>query len=150
MGVAPIAVMSFRRPEKLNEVLRSLRAQVGCDIEAREVHLFQDNAVNRYSRMRYADDAQVAQCVDVFNQHFPKGTVHLADANIGVCENFERAEKFVFNEKKAECAYFFEDDLVLSPAYVRMLDLMQGRARQSGNVAYFACYGDYYNPPSPA
>ncbi|MGJ4952583.1 hypothetical protein [Bradyrhizobium sp. HKCCYLS20291] len=148
MGLAPIAVMSFRRPDKLDGVLASLKAQTGCEIERREVHLFQDNAVNRYSRMRYAEDAQVAECVEVFKRQFPEGRVHLADGNIGVCENFERAENFLFDELKADCAYFFEDDLVLSPAYVRMLDLMQHKAQQSGNIAYFACYGDYYAPPS--
>lgn len=149
MVPTPIAVMSFRRPDKLRDVLVSLRNQIGCNIGEREVYLFQDNAVNRYSRMRYADDAEVVRCIDVFKEIFPAGMVRLADANVGVAENFERAENFLFEEKLSDCAYFFEDDLVLSPAYVRMLDLMQARAKLSGNIAYFACYGDYYNPPAP-
>lgn len=148
MVLAPIAIMSFKRPEKLKEVVNSLTAQEGCNLEKRQVHLFQDNAVNRYSRMRYADDAQISACVEVFKHYFPHGIVHLADANIGVCENFERAENYFFDEQRVDCAYFFEDDLVLSPVYVLMLDLIQVKAQQSGNIAYFACYGDYYSPPS--
>lgn len=147
--LTPIAVMSFRRPDKLRDVLISLKAQVDCRIDERQVHLFQDNAVNAYSGLRYAEDAEVAQCVETFSSIFPKGTIHLAQANIGICENFDRAENFLFDELGAACAYFFEDDLVLSPAYVQMLDLMQAEASKTGLIAYFAAYGDYYSPPAP-
>src|SRR5690349_6596931 len=105
--LAPIVVMSFNRPEMLRQVLQSLKLQESAAIEDREVHLFQDNAVNAYSRLRYARDEDIFACVEVFKSEFPSGIVHLSPKNIGVCENFKRAEEYVFEDRKFECAYFF-------------------------------------------
>jgi hypothetical protein len=146
-GLSPIAVMAFNRPALLKPVLESLRAQQGAAIEARAIHLFQDGAVNKYSRMRYAEDADIAGSIAVFQSVFPNGIVHASPQNIGVCENFLRAEEFLFTEQNAECAYFFEDDMVLSPAYLAMMDRLQWYSRGARMVAYFAAYGDYYASP---
>jgi hypothetical protein len=136
--------MAFNRPPLLKAVLESLRAQQGAAIEQRQIHLFQDGAVNKYSRLRYAQDQDIQGSIAVFKEIFPAGIVHASPQNIGVCENFLRAEEFVFTELAAECAYFFEDDMVLSPAYVAMLDRLQWYCRGARMVAYFAAYGDYY------
>jgi hypothetical protein len=139
--------MAFNRPALLKPVLESLRAQQGAEIEKRQIHLFQDGAVNKYSRMRYAEDADIAASIAVFQSIFPSGIIHASPQNIGVCENFLRAEEFLFTELGAECAYFFEDDMVLSPAYLAMMDRLQWYSRGARMVAYFAAYGDYYASP---
>ncbi len=139
--------MAFNRPVLLKPVLESLRAQQGASIEKRQIHLFQDGAVNKYSRMRYAEDADIAASIAVFQSIFPSGIIHASPQNIGVCENFLRAEEFLFTELGAECAYFFEDDMVLSPAYLAMMDRLQWYSRGARMVAYFAAYGDYYASP---
>lgn len=141
---APIAVMSFNRPAMLEAVLESLKAQRNGASAGREIHLFQDGAVNRYSGLRYAEQADIDQCVQVFRRVFPRGEVHLSERNIGICENFLRAERFFFAERNEECAYFFEDDLVLSPVYLEMMDILRGFAEASPRVAYFAAYGNHY------
>jgi hypothetical protein len=139
--------MAFNRPALLKPVLESLRAQQGAEIEKRQIHLFQDGAVNKYSRMRYAEDADIAASIAVFQEIFPSGIIHASQQNIGVCENFLRAEELLFTELNAECAYFFEDDMVLSPAYLAMMDRLQWYSRGARMVAYFAAYGDYYASP---
>jgi hypothetical protein len=141
---APIAVMSFNRPDYLAEVLQSLRAQQGDVLEGREIHLFQDGARNRYSRIRYARDEDVAASIACFEEIFPEGEVHFAGDNIGVAENFSAAEEYFFLERKVECAYFLEDDMTLSPVYLEMMEILQRHAEASACVAYFAAYGDYY------
>lgn len=140
----PIAILSFNRPQFLEPMLTSLRDQRGGLLEDREIHLFQDGAVNRYSRLRYAKDEEVAESVRVFRRLFPQGEVHASADNIGICENFRRAERFIFEERGADCGYFFEDDLVLSPAYLEMLERLRAWADTKDNVAYFAAYGNYY------
>lgn len=145
--LAPIALMSFNRPQYLQAVIASLKAQRPHGIHGREVHLFQDGAVNRYSRMRYAKDADIQASIELFLREIPDGTVHASEVNIGIAENFLRAERYIFEERELECAWFFEDDLVLSPAYFQMMTRLQTYARAVGNIAYFAAYGDHYLSP---
>ena len=142
--VSPIVIMSFNRPQMLAKVLDSLKAQLGVALDERNVFLFQDGAVNLYSRIRYSSDELIQASIAEFTKRFPKGQVMAASHNIGVCENFFRAENFVFGALGAECAYFFEDDLVLGPHYLETMEKVRGWAQQTDDVAYFSCYGDYY------
>jgi hypothetical protein len=141
---APIAVMSFNRPEFLAPVLQSLKAQRGNALEGREVHLFQDGARNRYSKIRYAADADIDASIECFRLHFPEGTVHYSGDNVGIFESFSTAEDYFFLERSFETAYFFEDDMTLSPVYLEMMAILEKFALRSDSVAYFAAYGDYY------
>ena len=84
--------MSFNRAQFLSPVLASLKAQSPPGVAGREMHLFQDGAVNRYSRLRYATDDEINECVALFEQEIPDGVVHASRDNIGICENFRRAE----------------------------------------------------------
>lgn len=136
--------MSFNRAQFLAPVLSSLKAQSPHGVAGREVHLFQDGAVNRYSRLRYATDDEIDECVALFEREFPDGVVHRSLDNIGICENFRRAEQYTFAERKFECAWFFEDDLVLSPVYFRMMEHLQNLAESVDNLGYFAVYGNHY------
>ena len=55
---APIIIMSFNRPQFLGPDLGSLKGQRPDTLEGREIHLFQDGAVNRYSRLCDAREPQ--------------------------------------------------------------------------------------------
>ncbi len=138
----PIAVMSFNRPDYLRAVLSSLAAQEGAAIEEREVFLFQDNWRNAQSGRICAEASDIEACIAVFREICPAGRVMATPHNIGVAENFFRAETHMFREIGADCAYFFEDDLVLEPHYLRTLDRLRDACAASGQVGYFACYGN--------
>ena len=137
----PIIILSFNRPHYLGPTLESLRHQ-RPGIDADRIHLFQDGAVNRYSGVRYADDTAIEACICLFREAFPRGHVHASVPNIGICENFLRAEQFAFVTLKAPVAYFFEDDLVLSPHYVSALDVLR-RALCGRRIGYFNACGSF-------
>lgn len=137
----PIAVMSFNRPDYLRQVLLSLAQQKGAEIEAREVFLFQDGWRNPHSGRVCAESSQIEACIAIFREVFPRGHVQAAPHNLGVAENFHRAETLFFRELKAECGYFFEDDMVLAPRYLATMDALRAAAEPCGRVGYFACYG---------
>jgi hypothetical protein len=145
MRDAPIIILAFNRPAYLEPVLRSLLAQTA--LGNRDVFLFQDNAVNPYSGNRYADDGTIAKSIETFRRLIPQGTVIPAPHNLGICENYRRAEEFIFSERKSEAAYFFEDDMVLSPHYLATMDQMCAFALRSDAIGHFACYGK--QPASP-
>lgn len=138
----PIAVMSFNRPAYLREVLASLAAQQGAAMQGRRVILFQDGARNAYSGRLAAEPAEIAACIAVFREHFPQGEVMAAEANLGVAENFLRAERHLFETLGAECGFFFEDDLVLAPRYLATLEALREALQARPEVGYFACYGN--------
>ena len=144
---APIAIMSFNRPGYLAKTLASLKAQTPESLHGREIHLFQDGAVNLYSKIRYAAQADINRSMAIFREHFPQGQVHFWEHNVGICENFCRAESHLFQERGFEFAYFFEDDMVLSPVYLEMMELLQRFAERSPRVAYFSAHGDYGAQP---
>jgi hypothetical protein len=133
--------MSFNRPEYLRPVLASLAAQEDAEISDREIFLFQDGEENAYSGKVYAAKAQIDECVAIFREFFPQGNVLRSEKNIGVAENFLRAEKLFFEDLESECAYFFEDDMVLLPRYLNTLDRVRDACAATDLVGYFACYG---------
>jgi hypothetical protein len=137
----PILLLSFDRPHYLKKTLDGLAAQPG--LRPDRVHLFQDGAVNAYSGRMVARQADVDACVALFRQRFPGGRVHAAPANIGIVENFLRAERFAFEELDADCAYFFEDDLVPAPAYLAAMDRLHSAVQDEDRIAFFAAYGDH-------
>jgi len=137
----PVIVLAFNRPHYLQPTLESLRNQTP-PVDERRIHLFQDGAVNLYSGKRYSDDATVQQCIEIFRCIFPGGQVHASSPNIGICENFLRAERFAFETLKAPVAYFFEDDMVLSRHYVSALDTLR-RALCGRRVGYFNACGSF-------
>ena len=143
----PIAVMSFNRPDYLDQVLASLEAQTGTAPIGDRIYLFQDNSVNGYSGRRHAEDADIQRSVEVFRNRFPQGKVMLSEHNLGVCENFLRAERFFFRELKSDVGYFFEDDMELAPNYVTTMDRIARYAIDSGRIGYFAAYGNHRLEP---
>jgi len=138
--------MAFNRPDYLRETLTSIAAQPSVADGRREVHLFQDGAVNFHSGTRYAEDADIEASMVVFREIFPNGTVHFVGPNLGIGLNFDRAERHVFLERRFDSAAFFEDDMVLGPHYLdtlqRLLDFAAS-PESGGLVGYVAAYGHH-------
>jgi hypothetical protein len=138
----PIAIMSFDRPDYLRQVLASLRAQTQT-LDDRHVHLFQDGAVNA-SGERFAKDEAVKECIELFRAFFPRGKVWRSRRNIGIALNFKRAEERLFANARNTHVYFFEDDLVLHPSYLDLLDHMAAlTATYEPAVGYFTVHGNF-------
>ena len=137
----PIAILSFNRPAYLRQVLESLRPQI---TEKDMVILFQDGAWNRWSQRRRARGQDINRCVAIFRKLIPWGDVHVANDNLGIAFNYERAERFVFEALGAEKALFLEDDLVLSRNFIavtkQLLDLAMGEPR----IGYVSAYGNLW------
>lgn len=137
----PIVILSFNRPDMLAQVLRSLKEQSG-PVEEGRVHLFQDGQRSRFAQGDgLVEPGPEPECVTVFRAALPGGHVHLAPHNLGIALNFDRAERHVFETLGAEVAYFFEDDMVLSPHYLTALDMMADYALNEERVGYVAAYG---------
>jgi hypothetical protein len=143
---APIFIMSFDRPDYLEQVLSSLQNQRDADIENRRIVLFQDGAVNAYSGKRHARDDAIEACIARTAAIFPQATILASDRNLGVAWNFDRAERVAFEQMVVPAAIFLEDDLVLGEYYIATLDLLLEKFADDERVGYVAAYGDHRAP----
>ena len=138
----PIAVLSFARPDLLREVLLSLKNQT-VRFDATQIYLFQDGNVDPFTGNKLVEDQAVQECVQVFASVFPEGKSIVSDVNLSVALNFDRAERWLFEDRKVEAALFFEDDLVLSRHYLAAMRPLVDFALAEPKVAYVAAYGDH-------
>lgn len=137
----PIAILSFNRPDYLRQVLASLRPQV-CEQD--RILLFQDGGWNRWSGRQKGRAELIAQCVSIFRRAIPWGDVAEAPENLGIALNYERAERYLFEDIQAEKALFLEDDLILSRNYLGVIGQLLDIAERDQRIAYVSAYGDFW------
>lgn len=140
--LAPIAILSFNRPDYLRQVLASLAAQQSAALDRRKIILFQDGWHNAYSNRGAARFEDIEACIAAFRAAIPHGEVMAAPNNLGVAENYRRAETHLFETLDSDCGFFLEDDLVLAPRYLATLDALRAATEGVDAVGYFACYGN--------
>lgn len=143
---APIAIIGFNRPQYFREVLASLVAQQSARLDEREIVLFHDNALNPHSGQLRAEPADIEASMAVFREFLPGRKIMLAEGNVGVALNFDRAERWAFEELQAEACIFLEDDMVLSPHYIAVLDRMLDMAAADPRIGYVGAFGDWGRP----
>ena len=87
----PLCILSFNQQ---HYVLETLARQGGQAVAGRQIHFFQDGAVNTYSGVRYATDEDIGECLRLREELLPESVLHFSEANLGICESFLRAETF--------------------------------------------------------
>lgn len=142
LQTAPIALIGFDRPDYFRRVLDSLFAQRPVAPDPSRIYLFQDGAINPWSREQKAEPAALAEVRAEFLRRCPEVNLHAAEENLGIAANIRRAERFLFEQLDAPVGLFFEDDLVLAPHYLEMLGRLVQLAESNGRVAYVAAFGD--------
>jgi hypothetical protein len=144
---APIAVMAFDRPQYLKQVLESLLSQ-RQDLRRRRMFLYLDGPVSRLTGKRYGRDEDIEACRLLFKQMIPWGKRSVSSFNLGVAANFRRAEEELFADQANRIVYFFEDDMVLHPDYLDILDNVAALTENlAPPVGYFAAFGGLLLPP---
>jgi hypothetical protein len=139
----PLVVMAYNRPDYLKRVLISIKRSFdhvfpGGDYS--NVYLFLDGPKN--SSISSLSD----ECAEVFANLFPLSQIYRSSKNIGILNNYTRAEKFVFEELNSDFAYFFEDDLVVGLDYFNVLLHYVNLMKIYPRIAYAACYGENSYP----
>ncbi|MGZ0750363.1 hypothetical protein [Kluyvera sichuanensis] len=141
MNEVPVVILSYNRPQYLKRVLDSLSQQDPVDYHHFTYHLFQDGP-----RLEQDEKSLTYKCVQLFKSYFPSGRVHYSRENIGIALNYDRAERFVFEELQAEYAFFFEDDLVVQSHYFKLLNALVRTYLNNNQVGMVTCCGPEYHP----
>lgn len=116
-----IALISFDRPYYFIQLIKSLEEQVACgDLD---FHLFQDGAVNQFSHILKTNPELLEECIDVFdNSRLENKIKHISKMNLGNAINQFQALEYMSDNYD----YFLviEDDVILSPFYIRLIRIM--------------------------
>jgi hypothetical protein len=139
---APIAILAFNRPDYLEQTLRSLDAQSDESLAGREIHLFQDGMFNEFSGRTYGAEEEALNNIALFRRLFPSGHVHRQERNLGIALHFDFIERYLFESRSLEAAIFLEDDLLLSPLYLTIIDRLLAEAMSNEVIGCVAAYGN--------
>jgi hypothetical protein len=80
--------------------------------------------------------------VTTFKEMFPSSSVYESEGNIGICENWRKAEQTMFVNKGYNEVLFLEDDLVLSKHYFQTISNMFDAFRDDPSIGFFNAYSE--------
>lgn len=132
------------RPHYFEQVVRSVQRQPA--IGALPVYCFLDGAVNRISGVERGSPERIERCAAIFKRAFPSSELHAAPVNLGIALNFARAERHVFMRRRHQFVLFLEDDFVLQPHYVQVIQAMIETFGGHARVGAFSAFGDHSAP----
>lgn len=139
----PIVIFAYDRTDYLQQVLESLLNQDVNISETRDVHFFQDGSRCLFRNTDTTSNDKIEKSINIFKSCFPNGHVHYDGINRNIALQWRRAEDYIFGDGRYDAAYFFEDDTILAPHYIRMLDHLTAIALESGRVSYVSAFGDH-------
>lgn len=124
----PIVLIAFNRPNYFYETCQSIVSQA----QERDVYLFLDGPKNQN------DIFNINTIKWTFSNFFPNGKIYESQNNIGIAFNTKRAREIVFETHTK--GIFVEDDLVLEPYYISMIDRLMDKLESDPNVGMINCF----------
>lgn len=121
-GQISVGIISFNRPDYLKRLVDSLKEN---DLTNTVFYLFQDGAVNKFNRERYAEDKDIERAMEVFDNAKlpgPSRAVFKQKDNVGIAINQFGAVEYLTN--KTDYCIILECDQVVSPYYLRVMRVL--------------------------
>lgn len=103
-------LFSYNRPRYLQQVLASLEGQVGA--AGHDWFFYQDGPLGP------EDGPAVQECVKMLTDSALGGNMFVRDANVGIARQKLMAHSLF---SAYDLVYFFEDDMIVSPFYMKLL-----------------------------
>ena len=109
-------VFAFKRPDYLRQTLKSIESNK----EAHDIpwYAFLDGAVNEFTNYRYGKDEDIQASYDILEASPLNFNITRNETNECIARQKHKAHRLY---DKHDCLYFFEDDMVISPYYLRLL-----------------------------
>ena len=118
-----LALIAYTRLAYLQMVWASICAQTiaGRPLsESYDIYIFQDGPWAEDSYDIRIEHVEVRKWMD----ELPSGvTLHTQSANLGIALHYDFIEKLLFVDRGYDFVVFCEDDLVLAPGYMSVIDL---------------------------
>jgi len=135
-----LAIFSFDRPKYLKKVLNSL--EKNSDLKNLDFYLFQDGMINKFSGRVTCLEKDIEKCIYLWNKcSLPNKHLIQNHFNLGIAINQFEAKVRLFEDYEYEQVIFFEDDMLLSKNYIRLLHIMLDQFKYDKDVAVVMCNG---------
>lgn len=135
-----VAIFSFNRPGYLAEVLKSLEKN-SC-IDDIDFYFFQDGTMNKFSKKLYANLLDINKCINLWNKSkLPNKTLIKNQYNLGIGISQFNVKSLLFDKLRYEKVIFFEDDMIVSKNYIRLIRIMLDQFGDDPNVGAVMCHG---------
>lgn len=130
-----IAIIAFDRPQYTRRLLASLEQQT--DLEGVAFHFWQDGAVNAYSGRVAGDQNRIEQTRALWAKaELPCKHTHWRIQNVGIgIHQFEALEWMIQRYRQI---VILEDDVVLSPFWLRLVRVLYGQMDEWPDVFSFS------------
>lgn len=130
-GKLGVGIISFDRPKYFSRLMESLTGN--SHLENTDFHLFQDGVHNRFNASKLGELSNIVKCIDLFNNSsLSKKSTHIKKDNVGIAVNqFEAYETLTANY---EYVLILEDDVVLSPYFLRLIRVLIDQFKNEDKV----------------
>ena len=132
----PIGIRMFNRPEYTERFLVSLLNQT-LEIEQSRVICFIDGYAKSSDYFQKIPDRTQA-VADLVAKYLPGAKIIQSESNQGLALALFELQNFVYQMDDSDWGIFLEDDLVLDPSYLQVLEHMIGLANQTDRVVKVA------------
>jgi len=130
-----IGVISFNRPDCLRKLLRSLEEQTCLD--GAEFHLWQDGAVNAFSKVVWADPVDIVHSISAFQAaKLPSKYSHIQKENVGT--GIHQFTAMEYMTRRYECVAILEADIILSPHWLRLVRVLLDQVKEREDIFSFS------------
>lgn len=134
----PVNILGFNRPKYFEKVLESLTRQtVQVDPSLTTIWIDGYRGSRDESRNRTNNTEKTIQLA---TNYFPGANLVIREHNFGIAMQYREAEAQSFRTN-ADIAFFFEEDLVLSPHYLEALIDLEIKTRNFPQIGRIAAHG---------
>ena len=139
-----VAIFSFNRPHYLKQVLDSL--EKNSDLDGLDFYFFQDGLINKFSKRITANESDIKKCLALWEScRLPNKRLIRRHFNLGIGINQFEAKTLLFDELNYEQVMFFEDDMILSQEYIRLLKIMLSQFKNDPDISLVMANGGHPN-----
>ena len=133
-------IFSLNRHDYLKEALHSLENNI--ELDDIDFYFFQDGAINVFSKRIAAEVEDIDKCVNIWKEtKLPNKTLVRMEGNVGIGIIQFKAKELLFEKLGYQRVMFFENDLVLSCYYLRLLKILLEQFRDDRQVGAVMCHG---------
>lgn len=135
-----LAIMTYTRRDYFSLVYASILAQKinGKPItEEYDIYVFQDGIWDKDQLPNKLEHGKMRQWIQQLPAHIQTYT---QTKNLGVALHFDFIERLLFLEKKYDFVAFFEDDLILAPGYMSVLNMMADKFHNDPRVGMVSAH----------
>jgi glycosyltransferase involved in cell wall biosynthesis len=131
-------ILAFNRPHYLERVLKSLQDQT-VRIDQSRITVWIDGYSGSKDAVRLKRN-RTEQTLEVAKKFLPNASFIVRNKNVGIAGQYHEAELASFSID-SDIAFFFEEDLVLSPRYLEALLQLESLTRGIESIGRISAHG---------